>query len=266
MTTTNSLDLKQKCFLVISGASRGIGQTLAIELAHYLLSGSKMLLLARNIDGLKNTQKQIHNINSNIIVDIHAIDLTRPTTEELQLCFEKSTTNCTKYEFAMIVHNVGTLGDVKSLAIDLNDPIVWQNYFDLNVFSVAAINSLFMQLFSPIRKIVVNITSLCAIKPFQRQTLYCSARAAREMYFNVLAAEQCETFVLNYSPGPVDTDMTIELQSETASAEIRDMFHNLRETKTILTTEQTSKKLIEVLVKGKYESGSRVDYYDKIKS
>lgn len=261
---TNPLNLKQKIFLIITGASRGIGQRTAIELAHYILPESQMLLLARSVDGLENTRKQIQHINGKINVDIHGIDLTRPTNEEIQSCFEKSLTNLSQYDVAMIIHNVGTLGDVKTLAKDLNDPLVWRDYFDINVFSIAITNSVFMKLFSSIRKVVVNITSLCAIKPFERQTLYCSARAAREMFFKVLASEEKDTLVLNYSPGPVDTDMTVTLQSDSFSTDIRQMFSNLRETKTILTTEQTTKKMIEVLINGKYESGSRVDYYDKI--
>lgn len=48
---------------------------------------------------------------------------------------------------------------------------------------------------------VVNISSLCALKPFKSWTLYCTGKAARDMMFKVLAVEEPDVRVLNYAPG-----------------------------------------------------------------
>jgi len=47
----------------------------------------------------------------------------------------------------------------------------------------------------------VNISSLCALQPFRSWALYCSGKAARDMMFRVLAAEEPDVRVLNYAPG-----------------------------------------------------------------
>lgn len=64
----------------------------------------------------------------------------------------------------------------------------WRNYYDLNVFSPAILNGVFMNLFeddTKVSRLVINITSLCGIQPFKSMGYYCSGKAAREMFFKV---------------------------------------------------------------------------------
>jgi len=82
------------------------------------------------------------------------------------------------------------------------------------------------------------------------------------MFFRVLAEENPMLNVLNYAPGPVDTDMVSEVISSTGDADIKGMFVNLKKTEKILTVDQTTKRIIEVLENGKFQSGQHVDYYD----
>lgn len=264
--STNPIKLNQKIFFVVTGASRGIGQTMAIECARQMLAGSVVTLLARNANGLADTRQQILAANPNVTVVTHAIDLACPSTAELRACLAKSLDNpsaAAVFDLAFIIHNVGTIGDISKYAKDIDDPAVWRDYYATNVFTVAALNSVFMNMFEATKKLVVNITSYCAIKPFESYALYCSGKAAREMYFNVLALEQTETLVLNYSPGPVATDMTVSIAKDSVSPGIRDMFQCMFDDKTILTTEQTTRKFVDVLETGKYASGDHVDYYDR---
>lgn len=236
---------------------------MAIECARKMLKGSVVALLARNADGLSETHQKILDANPDVNVVTHPIDLTRPSTDELRACITKSLGSelATNFQLAFIIHNVGTIGDITKFAKQLDNTAVWRDYYDINVFSVAALNSMFMTVFERTNKFVVNITSLCSIKPFESYGLYCSGKAAREMYFKVLALEQEETIVLNYSPGPVATDMTVAIQTDSASSSIRDMFRSMFEEKTILTTEQTTMKFIEILEKGQYPSGDHMDYF-----
>lgn len=72
--------LSGKIFLVITGASRGIGKQLAISFGSALEKGSHILLLATNMNALKETAK---NIPSNIFVDTVSIDLAKATKDKL---------------------------------------------------------------------------------------------------------------------------------------------------------------------------------------
>jgi NAD(P)-dependent dehydrogenase (short-subunit alcohol dehydrogenase family) len=62
--------------------------------------------------------------------------------------------------------------------------------------------------------IIVNISSLAAIQPFSTWGLYCTGKAARDMFFSTIAAENRNgtVSVLNYAPGPLDTDMQTEIR------------------------------------------------------
>lgn len=70
----------------------------------------------------------------------------------------------------------------------MTDFDIWRKYYDLNVFSPAVLNGVFIQIFNDDKKIdrlVINITSSAAIKALQSLGYYCSGKAAREMFFKV---------------------------------------------------------------------------------
>lgn len=85
------------------------------------------------------------------------------------------------------MHNAGSVGDVTKSTVDMTDFDTWRKYYDLNVFSPAVLNGVFMKIFkeAQIKKHVINITSLCGIQPMKSTGYYCTGKAAREMYFKV---------------------------------------------------------------------------------
>lgn len=177
----NAINLAQKSFLLVSGASRGIGRALAVECAAQMAAGSLIVLLARSSSGLEETKAMILEQNSqNITVIIHTIDLTRPSPAELSAIFSTALEGRTANEFdlVMIVHNIGTIGPVSKFAREIGaEASLWQDYFAINVFSVAALNSAFLDAMkskvnSTQRVFIVNVTSGTAIAPFSSLTLY----------------------------------------------------------------------------------------------
>lgn len=175
---SNAVDLEKKTFFVISGASRGIGRTMAIECAAKMSSGSVIALIARSAAGLEETKAQILAKNqTNVTVHMFAMDLTRPTAAQIANIFETSLLerNIADFELAIIIHNVGTVGDVSKWAKSIGDDIdLWNDYYSINVFSVAALNTAFLSLFetNDIRRLVVNVTSKAALTPFKSFSLY----------------------------------------------------------------------------------------------
>lgn len=87
----------------------------------------------------------------------------------------------------------GTLGDVSKSFVDLADPDEINSYWALNLTSMVCLTSSILKAFpnSPgLSRIVVNISSLCALQPYKGWTLYCAGKAARDMMFQVLATEE----------------------------------------------------------------------------
>lgn len=260
----------QKTYCLITGASKGIGRELAIEFSRAFAVNSVVVLLARSESGLAETRNLVINANANVKVKIYPTDLSKSDPElflsMIQTSLRESGCSAGDFDLSLIVHNAGSVGDVSEGTSDMCDPEKWQQYFSLNLFSVACLNSQFLKVFpegSAKQRTIVNVTSLCAIKPFKSMGYYCTGKASREMFFRVLAEENPTIDVLNYAPGPVDTDMVSEVISSTGDADIKSMFVNLKKTGTILTVDQTTRKIMEVLESGKFESGQHVDYYDE---
>lgn len=259
-----SVNLNGRCFCVITGASQGIGRSIAIECAHEMGPDSVMVLIARNEVGLQTTKSLIKSTNVKVITK--SIDLSIATTNIFENALIEALSNTDKkyFDSNIIIHNAGSIGDVTVPADQLNDLKIWQEYYSLNVFNIASFNCTFLKIFSDYedRTLVVNITSLCCVKPFAGLALYCSGKAAREMYFKVLAEEHPRIKVLNYSPGPVQTDMVQSIIDNTTNDSLKKSFVSMQNEKQLLQPEQTAKKCVNVICTGNYKSGDHIDYFD----
>ncbi|CAN7944450.1 unnamed protein product [Ixodes pacificus] len=90
--------------------------------------------------------------------------------------------------------------------------------------------------------------------------LYCTGKAARDMYMKVVALENLSVSVLNYAPGPVDTAMFAQLKRGTKECEA---MHDSRiRDGLLLTPEKTAGRLVGILRDHEFTSGDHIDYYD----
>ncbi|EFA08713.1 sepiapterin reductase [Tribolium castaneum] len=261
-----SIDFARKALVVVTGASRGIGRTIALEIARNLNQNSILILLARSSNDLEQTKNLILEVDKSLNVITESVDLSSADVPTYEKIIDKATASVdtTGIEFGIIFHNAGTTGEIKRTT-DLTDVKIWREYYDLNLFQVTALNSVFVRRIRPIapQLVVVNITSLCGRTPFKNLAMYGSAKAARELFFKVLALEEENIIVLNYSPGPVDTSMFDSIITNAQSEEVQESFKKVKES-TILTCEQTVGRLIALLEKGDFKSGDTIDYYDRL--
>lgn len=176
MAQKNAIDLTQKTFFLMTGASRGIGRTMAIECAAKMATGSVIVLIARSIAGLEETKAQILAKNpSNVTVFLLTLDLTRPTSDQICSIFDATLNerNIDEFKLAMIVHNAGNVGDITKYAKDFHDMDHWHDYYAFNVFSVIALNTQFLKRFNhQMRRFIVNISSKCGIVPYKSMAMY----------------------------------------------------------------------------------------------
>lgn len=137
---------------------------------------------------------------------------------------------------AVLVNNVGTLGEMRRID-EWSSVEAIRAAVDLNVTGVAWLTSLFLRHAralapQPLQPhLIVNISSLAALQPFSTQVLYCTGKAARDMLHAGVAAEhdsaeeKRRVAVLNYAPGPLDTDMQAEIRaSDTILPDSREFF------------------------------------------
>ncbi|CAD6207940.1 GSCOCG00003198001-RA-CDS [Cotesia congregata] len=250
-----------KLFILITGASKGIGRGFAITFSQVADRGSHFLLIARNETGLRETASQMSN---RVNVDYVSMDLSVAHADQLEDII-RNRINPNEYDHAIIIHNVGTSGDLSQLTNEMNNFRVWEEMYDLNVFSPAVLNSVSMKIFNNnvrAKKLVINLTSILSKMPLQSLGYYCSAKAAREMYFKVFAKEFPNVNVLNYSPYVVDTDLIRSIEKINRTTEAVEFTQKVRQDRKILTPIQAAKGLIRIIRGQRYKSGDFVDYYD----
>nr|XP_032813794.1 LOW QUALITY PROTEIN: sepiapterin reductase [Petromyzon marinus] len=109
---------------------------------------------------------------------------------------------------------------------------------------------------------VVNVSSLCALTPYPSWAPYCSSRAARDMLHVVLATEEPHVRVLNYAPGPMDTDMQAEACVRTGDAGLRGRLEKSRAGGALVDPRDSAHALLRLLRADSFRSGAHVDYYD----
>ncbi|XP_011706809.1 PREDICTED: sepiapterin reductase-like isoform X1 [Wasmannia auropunctata] len=257
--------LSGKVFLIVTGASRGLGRQIAITFGSMLEEGSRALLLARNKGALQEVAK---SIPSKVTVCTISADLSKSTDTKFKEFISESLrgTTLSAFDRVVLVHNIGSIGNISQNVNDIVDLKVWRDYYDLNFFVPAVLNAVVMNTFASktIKKTIINITTLMAIKAYVRFGQYNSVNAAREMYFKVFALENPDVNVLSYSPGPIDTDMFTTVCEKIADLKSRKMFNEMKEKKFLLTTEQVVNGLVQVLNEHKYNSADRVGYYEEM--
>ncbi|NWH69376.1 SPRE reductase, partial [Piaya cayana] len=250
---------------VLSGASRGFGRSLARLLAPRLGPGSLLLLLARSEAPLAELARELRAAGSGARVELVAADLGSPQGLQRAAAALRDLLPAAPAERLLVFNNAGSLGDISKSFLDLTDPDEVNSYFAFNVTSALCLTSTALEAFGKrpgSSRTVVNVSSLCALKPFKNWTLYCSGKASREMMFQVLALEEPDVRVLNYAPGPLDTDMQLLARTKTGDAEMRRFFQNLQESGQLIDCAVSAQKLVKLLEEDTFRSGAHVDFYD----
>lgn len=264
-----------RSLVVITGASRGIGRACALAFVkEKSFLDLHVALVARNLEGLTETERQIRSVSGakNVTISKHSSDLSNLDCLEDDIkCIFDTLSEGTQYEQVILINNAGSLGYIGASS-NLPSPKEIQKTIDFNVTSCIWLSSYFVQYFAKqlsIPKVnVVNMSSLCGISPFKTLALYCSGKAARDMFHQTLGIEEeqrkvSHVRVLNYAPGAIDTAMTEELETtKTLDSSLSQFYKKSRDEKTYITPMETASNLISILLNDEYKNGLHIDYWD----
>ena len=169
-----------KSICLITGASKGYGKCVAVRFAELLPQGSVIVIVARNEQGLKNTSLQIRDQCPKVRVKIKAMDLSTASKTDYESMLQdifKDNISIGEFEQSIIVHNAGSLGDVTiSMSAQTQDETL-QRYWRLNLTSFTVLNAVWHQQLSDVilkQRLVIGITSICALQPFKSWGIYCA--------------------------------------------------------------------------------------------
>jgi len=260
-----------KVLALVTGASRGFGLSICQELSKAqktidfvlfanTLNDEKIQSLTQDITSFNSNSKIIHTVNADMTV-ISEIE------NEFKSLLDKVDMN--QYTDVILVNNHGSLSNL-DLVENLDEFKRIESDITLNTTSVVVTSSLFLKKiksltkFKDIRFSMVNISSLCAIKPFESWSIYCSGKAFRDMFYQNIAVENplANLKTLNYAPGPMDTDMQKEIRERCGHGPTKQVFVDLKENGKLVHPNTSAAKLVKLLFDYSFTSGAHMDFFD----
>jgi sepiapterin reductase len=260
-------------YIIITGASRGFGKAMALRFAKILRTPLHFSLTGRSIADLENTRTEILSLREGreTKCDLVAVDLgdLSQLTSSAAAIFKPYDELVTlgSYSRILFISNAGSLGPLCYIGTgDTTNLALVANAVNLNLTSSCFLTSEVMRQYKGKAELtLVNISSLCAVQAFDSWGVYCAGKAARDMFYKVLAAENksADVRVLNYAPGPLDTDMQNEIrESPTAHRETQEYFKDLKSKGQLVTCEESAAKCSAVIFQDEFESGDHIDFFD----
>lgn len=194
-----------KNLIVITGASSGIGQSVASLFAK---AGYPLLLLARS---------PIEKINASNVMSAQ-IDV----TDRAQLVEAIKKAEAKLGPVDCLINNAGVmlLGEM-----DAQDPHEWQKMFDVNVMGVLnGIHAVLPQMKQRQRGTIINVSSIAGRKTFPNHAAYCGTKFAVHAVTENTREEVAKHNVrmITIAPGAVET----KLLSHTTSDAIKSDYEN----------------------------------------
>ena len=173
---------------LVTGASRGIGRAVALELAQ---RGFDTVATMRDPGAGSGMAEETAGR-----LEVRRLDVTDPATFDLP------------GDLRVLVNNAGI--DTEYLPVEHADIGDWRRMFETNVFGTVALTSAAIPILRDNRpSVVCNVTSSSIIAPVPFFSAYRASKAAVSAVGDSLRVEvaQFGIRVVEIMPGPVDTDM-----------------------------------------------------------
>jgi 3-oxoacyl-[acyl-carrier protein] reductase len=192
--------------VVISGAARGIGRAVAIELAK---AGSNISFnFLRSKKDAESLEEEIRTFGVNVKsfqVDVRNYEAVKLWVDE------------TKEIFGSIDVLVNNAGIIKDKALALMDPADWHEVINTNLDGIFNLTKAAIITFIKQKSgVIVSITSVSGIMGMSRQTNYAAAKAGIIGFTKSLAKEVASYNIRAnaIAPGFIETDMLKDLRED----------------------------------------------------
>lgn len=195
---------------LVTGASRGIGRTIALQLAK---DGYDLALVGRDIEALMNVKAEIsHDIK--VLTMVANLE----NVSEAQKVVEDVAAICGGVDLVVNCAGLSHKGGFETVT-----PELWDRIFAVNAKAPFFIcKAALPYLKQSSRPMVINIASVVGFKGYQDQSVYASSKHALTGFTKVFAKE-VQPFGIRVhliSPGGVATEMVKEMRPDIAPDEL----------------------------------------------
>jgi len=237
---------------LVTGASKGLGRSIAISLAN---SGKSVIALARSspdLDALYGLLKHISPKSQIVSCDLASIEDISGAVEIIKSGFK---------HLSGIVHNAGTISPIENMLDVSRDN--WQRAVNVNLIGVQDLTqSLDSLIGGDSHTRVVTISSGAAKRPLHGWSSYCVSKAGLDMWTRCLAEEgESENIsALAIAPGIVDTGMQKEIrQADESSFPLLQNFIDYHKNGELTNPDDVAQKLLPYLVGDLGQNGDILD-------
>lgn len=234
--------------VIITGAGRGLGRSLAIELAD---KSRNLFLIGRGLENLKEVSLEVER--SGGYSKLIKYDLTDVANlDELVDEIFKSI-DLKKAKNITFINNAGTIKPIKNIGLIESRDL--QESLRLNCIApITLVNSIVRKTSSlNIDLKIINISSGVAQKTIPGWSLYSTGKAAMHSFINTIYLEQMNVKnpikVVSFDPGVMNTDMQKHIRSvpKDIFREV-DKFNNFYEEDLLRNTDEVAKKIKDVYI------------------
>lgn len=194
---------------VVTGASRGLGQALALGL---LNPDTRLVTVSRSHDDALAARA----LELGVSIQQVQSDLANPAAAErvASQIVAGLPKGAQRY---LLINNAGTVDPIKQ-ACDLSNAASIAAAFSLNVTSVILLTAAFLQAVKPLQADcrILNISSGAGRRPMPGWGVYCASKAALDRYTEVLHAEHHGVRIVALAPGVIDTGMQEKIRGAAA--------------------------------------------------
>ncbi|KAJ3056332.1 hypothetical protein HK097_007310 [Rhizophlyctis rosea] len=261
---------------IITGASRGYGRTLTTLLAKSNLATqhSTFILVARNLDDLKTLAASLQTLPNPLKIIYEVADFSQSDLDPVASSV-LSVIPLQEYSAVYLFNNAGSLGPLKRIRDQ--DAVDIEREIRINVTAPLVLTSKVLKKFADTvpKTVVVNVSSLAAVQPFDCWGIYATGKAARDMFHRNIAVEEeavqkeqtqssngPRVRVLNYAPGPLDTAMQDQIRETMPDIPLRQIYIDMHKEGKLVKTEDSAAILVKLLEEDTYENGTHVDYFE----
>lgn len=185
------------CFVVITGASAGIGAEFGRQLAR---RAKAVVLVARRRDRLESVREELLRINSALSVQVRETDLSN-LDQTMRLARELE-----QQPIDLLINNAG-LGDLGPFANA--DPQRVNHQVQVNVLALTALaRAVLPRMLAQKRGAILNVSSSAGFLPLPGFAVYAATKAYVTSFSEAIRAETrgCGISVTALCPGPVETE------------------------------------------------------------
>ncbi|MDR3269958.1 MAG: (S)-benzoin forming benzil reductase [Peptococcaceae bacterium] len=244
-------------YVIISGASRGVGRAIAAAL---LRPDNALLCVSRQQNrALLDEATALGGSLEFIAWDLSDPGKIEALIDELFAKIDRS-----RAQTISLVNNAGVVSPIHPLPDCQAGAVVYN--IQLNLIAPMLMTAQFIRRTAdwPIEKRVVNISSGAGRKAYYGWASYCAAKAGVDLFSQCVGLEQQEAAfpvkIVSLAPGIVDTDMQQELRAAHKEdfAQV-ERFRKLKEEGRLLQPEFVAEKVVELLLRQNFPSGSLLD-------